>query len=237
MRLSLVDQTTVPANKPPADVLAVLDAVGTTLALYVARAWGDNLIQIMHDLDGYPILFVDDLPEAPGALAYHDNSPTLGPYSKVGVGTILGAGGSWLTGSQSVADATLHELLEVAGDPLANRWADKDANTSAAQELCDAVENTSIRMHGQATPGGPLVDVDVPNFVLPSYFNPYGQPPYDALHKCPAAFDASLGYAITRTGGTVTAAFADGTPDWLVQAKTHVRSRYARRGGIPHDAS
>lgn len=233
MQLNLIDQTTNPKNKPSAEILKCIQLAGARVVGKASALWGDNTKLIINELDGFPIFFVDDLPEAPGALAYHDNDPQTGPYARVGVGTIFqySSSPSWLNGPESVCMAALHEVLEMLGDPIANQWSDDGQGTSWAQELCDPVQNIDIPIHVQPVIGSPQVLVSVPDFILPGWFNPFSHGPYDYMRKATSPFDYSNGYAIQKVGGNITQVFADGTPDYVQAAKTNPKSNYMIRGG------
>ncbi len=163
---------------------------------------------------GFYLQLEDDLPEAPGALGYHDVDNEGRPYSKVAVNPSLQNGSDWLTGKYSVVSVVGHEALETICDPIVNIWRDIDQNTGTAQEVCDAVEATGYRYNG----------MDLTNFVLPAWFNPFGKAPFDYLGELSAPFTMTKGgYMIVRTGGKVTQKFADETPEWRKTA--HGRAR------------
>ncbi len=234
MQLNIIDQTRKSGNKPPEGALAAIAAAGQRVANMAARAYGEYTKRIMEDLDGYPVFLVDDLPEAPGALAYHDNDPSLGPYSRVGVGTVLDAGGTWLIGAFSVVNAALHEVLETLGDPIANRWAQASKNWNVAQELCDPVQDLVFTVHVSPAQGAKLVSVDVPDFVLPSWFNPFGEPPFDQMGLVAKPFDYSNGYVIVQQAGVVVDLWGKNAraDEVLTAARRNPRSRLAERGGV-----
>lgn len=139
--------------------------------------------------DGYVFAIVDDLPEAPGAIAYHSVDGKGVPVAYLALNTC-----------QTLADvssAISHEVLETAGDPGANRWADGGDGYEYALELCDAVESN---LYTITTTNG--VEVSVSDFLLPPFFG--GQNGcLDFMGVCPAPFaTASGGYQIRRKAGT-----------------------------------
>src|SRR5215471_17347428 len=93
--------------------------------------------------------------DQPGALGYHDQTPTGKPYVKVFP----------LLDKQDGADLSVtisHEMCETLADPNGARAAQWKDGRFWAYEVCDAVEETSYVIDG----------VKVSNFVLPPYFEP-----------------------------------------------------------------
>ena len=98
-------------------------------------------------------LFSD--PDQPGALGYHDTTPTGLPLAKV-FPKLDAQDGSALSVTIS------HELLEMLADPLLSKAVQSPDGKFWAYEVCDAVENDQY-----------LIDkVPVSNFVTPQYFEP-----------------------------------------------------------------
>lgn len=185
---------------------------------YDARWPGASHVVKDLQLQGFYLALVDDLPEAPGALGYHDIDDEGRPYSKVAVNPSLQNGSDWLTGAYSVVSIVGHEALETVGDPLCNIWRDIDAHTQTAQEMCDAVEATGYRHDG----------ADLTNFLLPAWFNPFGRAPFDYLGQLTAPFTMTDGgYMLLNKGGTVTQQTNAQMPDWRKQA---TRTRASMRG-------
>jgi hypothetical protein len=130
---------------------------------------------------------LDVLPNAPGAIAYHDTDGNGVPVLFDGVSlsdSLIGSG-------NSVSVAITHELAETVGDESCNFWADDGKGQEHALELCDAVENGDYLVTGVACS----------NFVLPAFFNPSAAGPYDFLKKLTSPFQTQ-GYQIVRTSGT-----------------------------------
>lgn len=152
-----------------------------------ARAVVEQLVEQRFYLE-----MVDDLPEAPGALGYHDVDAKGIPYSRIAVTPSFDSGSDWLTGQYSVLSVLEHEADETTLNPIINIWRDIDGRTETAQEGCDAVEDTGYR-HGGA---------DHTNFLLPEWFNPFGKAPFDYLGALNEPFSlTSGGYMITREPG------------------------------------
>jgi len=138
------------------EVAHATSAFGKQLAQDVAPIWG-----MMPAVEFCPsgtkpsgnvlARIVDDLPEAPGALGYHDRDENGYAYIKVAVIP----GYDWRT-------TMSHELLEMAVDAPANRWRDAPDGADYAEELCDAVQGDTYEIDG----------VPVSNFVYPAFFNP-----------------------------------------------------------------
>lgn len=100
-------------------------------------------------------LFSD--PDQPGALGYHDTTPSGMPLAKV-FPKLDAQDGSPLSVTVS------HELLEMLADPLLAKAVQSTIDGRFwAYEICDAVENDQY-------PG--LGDVALSNFVTPQYFEP-----------------------------------------------------------------
>lgn len=200
------------------------NAIGVQLRHFCNRWHGAWATVSDLNVQGFYLNLVDDLPEAPGAAGYHDIDPQGRPYSRIAVNAALENGSDWLTGPYSVASIAGHEALETVGDPLCISWVDMDQSTQTAQEMCDAVEATGYRHNG----------IDLTNFLLPAWFNPFGKAPFDYVGQLDAPFTmTSGGYMILKVGGNVQQKFADGMPEWRKQV---ARTRGVFRGlVIPHD--
>jgi hypothetical protein len=159
------------------------------------------------------------LPNAPGAIAYHDVNGHGVPVIFDGLSlsdTLIGSG-------NSVSIAVTHELCETAGDEGCNVWADDGAGSEWAHELCDAVESSSYSID---VGGGAVVFVS--NFVLPAFWIPNHVGPYDYLKLATAPFATSGGYQITRLSGTGETQ-VQGTVK-RAEKRKHWSSRTYRRG-------
>jgi hypothetical protein len=170
---------------------------------------------------------LDDLPSAPGAVAYHDVSGAGVPACFEAVNMCE----SILTGQDSIAQAISHEVLETLGDPGANRWADKGdgSGTQVALEMCDAVESAYYDVLG----------VSCSDFVLPAFFVGTAPGPYSFLGRSPgrgptAPFQTTFGgYQILRAAdGTVSSVSADKQRVHAAK-RVHFSSRAAKRGLLP----
>lgn len=120
---------------------------------------------------------VQDIPEAPGAAAYHFRNPdTNKPCMRVAYSAAVN--GEWFYdasgGGDSFLELALHELFETDADPLANlfiagSWTYKGVlYTLRAYEVCDPVQGMSSTFKLK---DGTLCGL--PNYVLPNnYFGP-----------------------------------------------------------------
>ncbi|MHB8107866.1 MAG: hypothetical protein ACYDH4_10640 [Candidatus Cryosericum sp.] len=137
---------------------------------------------------------VDNIPEAPDALAYHTVDSVGRPVLKLGWNATKAAGGTLTTGSVSLSCAMSHEAVETKCNPFVNKWVDMaDGITEVCHEACDPVEGDSYAIDGIA----------MSNFVGPRWFSGAAGP-YDKLGVCKAPFTLSSngnGYMVQRTGG------------------------------------
>lgn len=215
MRLDIKNQTSFADTAVPTAEME--DLIGVQIGHFDRRWPGAS--SVVHDLidTGFYLALVDSLPEAPGALGYHDVDAEGRPYSRVAVNPSLDNGSDWLTGPYSVVSIVGHEALETIGDPLCTIWrATGDQNVLTAQEVCDAVEATGYRHNG----------ADLTNFLLPAWFNPFGQYPYDYLGQLAAPFTMTPGgYTLVSSGGRIQRSFAAETPAWRKVGRTRAALR------------
>lgn len=196
----LLDLTTdtTPANMRPAQYFPeFLDALQKHTQVYF-DAWSKTCPeQALFRVGTSPtdrvngdiaINFRDSIPEAPGALAYHQ---VTGGIPDIEIGTDLFT--SPMADSEGLLCGVSHEVLETIGDSGANGWCDRqdDNNTSDAREMCDFVQNTGWLIDGK---------VFVSNFVLPAFFIPGSPGPWDFLGVMTSQYDVSHGYGIQSVG-------------------------------------
>jgi hypothetical protein len=115
--------------------------------------------------------FVDSLPDAPTASAYHDINNNGVPFALCAVKTC----GS-LLGPNGVSVDVSHEILETAGDEGANWFANDNHGLLHAVEMCDAVE---VQTYGKTCADGTVVQVS--NWLLRSWFIPGAAGPYEYM--------------------------------------------------------
>ena len=213
--------STLTASITPEWLGAVATACTIQLDRDVSPNWGGSY-SVRVSAAGQPVAqgeivfaLVDVLPNAPGAIAYHDVDGNASPIAFLAISTC--------NTLDDVSIAISHEVCETAGDAGCNVWADDGAGAEWARELCDAVESSNY-----------VIDtVKVSDFVLPSFFVPNAHAPYSYTESVggtaivPAPFrTASGGYQITRSdtgqetqvNGRVSAHRADKLAHWSCRA-------------------
>lgn len=185
------------------DIAAAMPAIGKFLAQDFAPVYGATpAIEFCPagtvPSGDCPAFIVDAVPEAPGAVGYHDldrDGSVTGVVGRSYLKVALLDGYAWTV-------TLTHELCELILDAPANRWRDAADGDDYAEEACDAVENDTYELDG----------VEVSNFVYPAFFNPYAQADdkLDHLGKLSAPFSMSPGgYQIKRTEpGQISQVFA-----------------------------
>lgn len=147
-------------NKATVDLGVDLDKLIAAMQEYVdkhvAPVWGTpaKLVKTKGFVkDQWAMVFMDDA-DQPGALAYHDLTPSGLPLSKVFVKTTLKDG-------ELVSVSASHELVEMLVDPAINMMTTgPDPKIIYAYESADPVEALSFKVKG----------IPMSNFVYPSYF-------------------------------------------------------------------
>jgi hypothetical protein len=196
-RVALVDHTR--RHKPEA---GVLDAIAEALTIQIERdfapAWGVAPREVRVGGSGDKIHVFDSAHQA-DEFGWHTVDGHGLPYAHVFVAGSLATGSDWMSGEDSVATTLGHEALEMLADPAANQYAFDGHNRLWACEVCDPVQADAYRI----TAGG--LRVPVTDFVLPSFFNAWGQAPYDHLSVLEAPFTlAKGGYAVSQKAGATT---------------------------------
>lgn len=179
------------------DMRDLAEALRTALNKCFAPAWGINAtIRVGHgpSPNCLGLVFMDDA-DAPGALAYHDET-TGEPQAKVFVKTALSNG-------DDVAVATSHELFEMLADPNCNRYCAAGDSLLYPLEVCDAVEEDNFDVLG----------FKVSNFCLPAWFDPFTTAKvFDFLDTARKPFELTAGgYAQIITAGVGKTVF--GSPN------------------------
>jgi hypothetical protein len=173
--------------------------------------------------------FVPELPDAPGASAYHDINGNGVPFALCAVTTC----GS-LLGSTGVSVDVSHEILETAGDEGANQFANDNKGLMHAVEMCDAVE---VQTYGKTCKDGTVVQVS--NWLMRAWFIPGAAGPYDYMTS------AKLAGAVSPPGPLQTAAGHGGNyqivskwgGDKQVFAIAHHIVGHRRKGTVPNWSS
>jgi len=203
---------------------------GTTTSIRVGK--GVNDIQPGE----WAYVFKGQLPNAPGASAYHDVNGQGVPFALCAVTTCHS-----LLGPSGVSVDASHEILETAGDQGANAWAlDPKTGTLHAFEMCDAVE---VQSYAKKAKDG--TSVQVSNWVLRNFFLPNSPGPYYdymSRQKLPGAvaptgpFQTAVGnkgnYQIVSSIGKPKDVFAR-PGEWVA---THLNG-LRRKGHSPHWSS
>lgn len=175
----LVNQSTLVSN---AQLEQWLPALQTQISRDFAPCWGtDARLALGEPMAGVWSVLLTDQADNPADLGYHiDDTGT--PQAKVFAAPTLGCG-------SSVSTVLSHELLEMLADPLCNRLA---ADGRHIVEVCDPVEENYY-----------LIDnVQVSNFVLPSYFGMTGGLRFDFNRQLDDSYPALLpgGYIMEWNG-------------------------------------
>lgn len=160
------------------------------------KEWGAQLCTMRYgsesdrDPTDIAVHFRDSIPEAPGALAFHQ---VVNGVPDIELGCDLFSSWADSGDSSSLSVGGSHELLELLGDPGANRWADlqDQLNRTRAMETADRVQNTCY----PACNGYPVT-----NFVNQSFFIPGASGPYDYMgaltDQNPPQSGDKLGYEV-----------------------------------------
>jgi len=140
-------------------------------------------------------IYMMDNTDVDGALGYHDEISGKA-YAKIFAKTIINYGGAILYKDNytfTVAQCLFHELLEMMGNNVANKWYLDNSGIFWAGELCDPVESNLIVY---TLPGN--IKVGLSDYVLPSWFSPDSTTrPFNKLNTLTAPFTlAPGGYAI-----------------------------------------
>jgi hypothetical protein len=189
------------------DTQRIAEACHTQLHRDVAKAWNIAAplsVGLDPHNDWYRCSLVDSIPEAPGALAYHDIDESGTPYIKVGVGETL-------KNSDTVSSTTSHETVELQCDIYCQEWSySSRLGILVATEACDPVEAQSYSI--RVADG---TEVPVSNFVTPYYFvdADHGQP-LDHQRVLMEPFSiATGGYRIDMEAGKVKNSWGAKFPD------------------------
>lgn len=199
----LIDKTTADGTTKdgsklsPAALANIAEAVQDQVNNEFADEWGARVaVRVGADLnDAQPgewvYGFEDELPDAPGASAFHSLDNRGIPFALCAITTC----GS-LYGPDGVGVDVSHEILETAGDVGANQFANDNHGLLHAVEMCDAVE---IQTYAKTCANGTVVQVS--NWLLRAWFNPGAQGPYDYMSsKNLAGAVAPLGPLQTAKG-------------------------------------
>lgn len=185
----------------------------------------------------------DEIPEAPGAVAYHTTDANGRPLCKIGWAVVQQSGGSLMRGANSLSVGISHECIEAEGDAYVKSWSDYDASREVANEWCDPVQDEAYDIPvptGDAT-SEPHQLVAVSNFVTQEWFSDETTGPFDYLGSRSAARQISPGgYVELRTGGPsgeTQQVFGEAVPQRVRDQKAmYGRRRQAWGGSAPQAA-
>ncbi len=186
--IACFNKATVPLG---VDLIKLISAMQEYVDKYVAPVWGTPAKLIKSNdfvKDAWAVVFLDNA-DQPGALAYHDLTPSGFPLSKVFVKTTL-------DNNDLVSVSASHELVEMLVDPAINLLSTgPDPKTIYAYESADPVEALSFEVNG----------IPMSDFVYPSYFEVFrkaGSVKFDQLNKVNKPFQIlSGGYQIIFKNG------------------------------------
>lgn len=208
--IACFNKATIPLG---VDFDALIAAMQVYVDQYIVPVWGTpaKLVKSKGFLkNAWAMVFLNDA-DQPGALAYHDLTPSGFPLSKVFVRTTL-------QNNDLVSVSASHELVEMLVDPAVNLMTTgPDPKVIYAYESADPVEALSFDVSGIA----------MSDFVFPSYFEDFhkaGSVPFDYLKKVKKPFQIlSGGYQIIFKNGKWSQIF--GSP-----AKKKAFAKEDRRG-------
>jgi hypothetical protein len=114
--------------------------------------------------------------------------------------------------AENNAESGPHECCEESLDPDCSVWKPMPDGREIAFESCDPVEGDHYDQ--DATVGTETRQIQVSNYVLPSYFDPNGQAPFDRMNKLTAPFTMTDGgyQAVRDAAGNESDVFADRKP-------------------------
>jgi hypothetical protein len=220
-----------PAGLPVEDVWKFAHALDHQIREDFAPAWGKYAIPWVSGAsapEGSWCLYLWRGPQSAMDAGFLGRHEAKGrdhlPVGHVFVDVVQNFGESW-------TEVASHEALEM----LADEWVNLDVRRETpaglelwAREVCDAVQGTGYEKKG----------VRVSNFVLPEYFIPHSDGPFDHLRMLTSSFSiCASGYAsVTRIGtdGRATSQTRYGAeyPSWRRDPRSHSR-REARPGVNP----
>jgi hypothetical protein len=160
-------------------------------------------------------LGIFDHSDQAGAAGYHSTDPKGKAYGRA----FREDADSLTSGPRALSVIVSHEGLEIAGDPGANRWADRGDGTEEALEMSDRIEDTVYDVTLQSGE-----KITMSNFLHQSAFDPGASGPYDRLGILGTQTDQTPGgYAILRQTGPFLAKRADKDKALGMAAKVMVR--------------
>lgn len=228
MNFVLIDESTTSSPLKPQLTVEWLKKCAAAVAVQLNRdfaaEWGGNysvrVAESAQDIAKGEVAFVilDDLPQAPDAIAYHDVGGNAVPVAFLALRTCATL--------DDVSTAISHECVEAGADPECNYWVDDGQGREVALETADPVETRTYAIDGIA----------VSDFVLRKFFAPANDGPYTAMGSMGSADVARPfalspgGYLITRTASGDISQVTGQIRGHRVAHKAHWSSRTFRRG-------
>lgn len=235
IKIAIINECTVVSD---ADLQNAVAALQIQVSRDFAPVWKrDAQLQFVPkggtpDPDAWQMIACDDS-TVPGALGYHEMTPTGQPIGYAALRTDIEGGYSWTT-------TLSHELLEMLVDPWIDDVVIFDNGDGTGvlypKEVCDACEADQYGYTISVTGAdGKNVDILVSDFVFPAYWwqNPPAGAQFDFQKQLSAPFQIlSGGYLgelpITEDPNGWTQITADGKPDRKANAAP-LGSRRERR--------
>ena len=142
---------------------------------------------------GDKIHFFDSAHQAGEDYGWHTVDAHGLPYAHVFADPSISAGSDWITGPDALSVSASHEALEMLADPAANEYSFNGFRLMWAREGVRRGPGGTYRIVANG------LRVPVSNFVLPAFFNPWADGPYDHLGVLKEPFSlAKGGYAILQ---------------------------------------
>lgn len=218
MKVYVSNRSTVVTNE---QLKKMIKSINTYL-ISLCRDWEINIIQIFQLITNpgsktLPnTIFIFDDTDDSSALGYHyeEDGNAVG---RVFAKTILNYGGVVLYKDQNtmtVAQCLCHEIFELIGNPVINKWFMDNSGALWAGELCDAVQG-NIYLSNISGVGR----VGLSDYLLPAYFSPDSiKGPYNKMNTLSRPFQIdSYGYAIKFENGNFVAVFGSKCPQGRIE--------------------
>ena len=188
----------------------------------MAPAWKVTTAQFAVGGRGDKIHFFDSAHQA-GDYGWHIVDAHGLPYAHVFTEPSIAACSTWTAGTDAISSTASHEALEMLADPATTDYSFNGQRRLWAHEVCDAVQASTYRIVARRT------RIAVSNFVLPAFFDPWADGPYDHLGILKKPFSlAPGGYAIVQRATRSTerdarfeVTFDKAMPAWQRDQKLH----------------
>jgi hypothetical protein len=213
MKIYLSNKSSVVSNS---DYQKIIKSINVYL-VGLCKDWELTPIQVFNSIQPLngntlpnTIFILDDTDDA-SALGYHyeEDGNAVG---RVFAKTILNYGGVVLYKdpyTMTVAQCVCHEIFELIGNPVINKWFMDNSGILWAGELCDAVQGN---IYLSNIPGNGRVGLS--DYVLPNYFNAdMRRGPFNKMNTLSRPFQIDdYGYAIKLENGDFVPVFGSKCP-------------------------